>query len=405
MVQIRLYTRIVASAPFIRVVGTRGYASESPIPLKRTALYDFHMSHGAKMVPFAGWEMPVQYTKLGVLASHLHTREKASVFDVSHMLQTRWSGKDCLKFLEHLVVADLKALPVSASTLSLFTNERGGIVDDTVINKQTEDTFYVVSNAGCAEKDMAHILKELKGTANGWDVNVEVLSDASLIALQGPKAVDVLQGLVKEDLSSMGFMTSRFMDIKNIQTYTSRCGYTGEDGFEISVKSQDVTSLCEVLMGDPNVELAGLGARDSLRLEASLCLYGHDLNDDISPVEGCLTWTIGQRRRKEGGFIGADKILPQVVDAKLAPRRRIGLLVEGAPAREGAPILDLGGEQIGTVTSGCPSPVLKKNIAMGYVKPGNQKIGNELRVEVRGRFQAAVVTKMPFVPHRYFRKI
>ncbi|TPX35687.1 aminomethyltransferase [Synchytrium microbalum] len=387
--QITLTSRIVTRACALQSATRRGLASAADAaPLKRTALYDFHIANGGKMVPFAGWEMPVQYQSMGVLASHLHTREKASIFDVSHMLQTQWSGKDCLRFLEHLVVADLKGLPVSSSTLSLFTNAAGGIIDDTVINKQTEDTFYVVSNAGCAEKDMAHISEQLATVAKGWDVHVDVLSGASLIALQGPKAAEVMKSLVHDDLTTMGFMTSRFMEISGIPTYTSRCGYTGEDGFEISVKSTDVTALCEILMKNADVELAGLGPRDSLRLEAGLCLYGHDLNEQVSPVEGALTWTIGQRRRKEGGFIGADKILPQVADAKLAPRRRIGMIVDGAPARG----------------NGCPSPVLKKNIAMGLVKAGNQKIGTELRVEVRGRMQKAVVTKMPFVPQRYYRK-
>ncbi|KAI8922330.1 hypothetical protein DFJ77DRAFT_506110 [Powellomyces hirtus] len=389
--------------PVRKLLSQRAFASAaSSQPLQRTALYDLHVKNGGKMVEFAGWDMPVQYSGLGVLASHMWTREKASLFDVSHMLQTRWVGKDRTKFIESLVVADVQALPVGSSTLSLFTNENGGIIDDTVINKQDDKGLYVVSNAGCAEKDLAHIRSHLQTFQNkGGDVDVQILDDVSLVALQGPSAAKVVSGLAGIDLQDFGFMTARHMNIRGIDVYISRCGYTGEDGFEISVPHKDVVKLTELFLDHPDVELAGLGARDSLRLEAGLCLYGHDLDDTVTPVEGGLTWTIGKRRREEGGFLGAEKIIPQI--GKAVPRRRVGLVVEGAPAREGAEILNADGETIGKVTSGCPSPVLKKNIAMGLVKNGFHKQGTELQVKVRNRLQKAKITKMPFVAQQYYR--
>ncbi|KAJ3050701.1 hypothetical protein HK097_008307 [Rhizophlyctis rosea] len=354
------------------------------------------------MVPFAGWEMPVQYSNLGVLASHNWTREKASLFDVSHMLQTKWIGKDHTRFIESLTVADIQSLPLGQSTLSVFTNTSGGIIDDTVINKQSDSNLYVVSNAGCAEKDLKHIREQLKGFQDkGGDVDVQVLEAFSLVALQGPSAAKVVESLVGKDLSDFKFMTSRHLDIKGIPVYISRCGYTGEDGFEISVPDSEVVRLSELLLENPDVELAGLGARDSLRLEAGLCLYGHDMDEATSPVEAGLTWTIGQRRRTEGGFLGAERILPQIKGG--VPKRRVGLIVEGAPAREGAKILSVDGEELGTITSGCPSPVLKKNVAMGYVKSGFHKQGTDVQVQVRNRLQKAKITKMPFVPHQYYR--
>ncbi|KAK6098287.1 hypothetical protein MT418_002330 [Batrachochytrium dendrobatidis] len=378
---------------------------------QRTSLYDFHVKNGGKMVEFAGWDMPVQYSSLGVLDSHLWTRKHASIFDVSHMLQTRWSGKDHVKFMESLVVGDIAGLQMGSSTLSVFTNEKGGIIDDTVINRQDDKGLYVVSNAGCADKDLAHIRKQLADFQNkGGDVDVKVLDNVSLIALQGPDAATVVQSLTKEDLSKFGFMTSRHMDIAGVDVYASRCGYTGEDGFEISVAHKDAVALTQKLLDHPHVELAGLGARDSLRLEAGLCLYGHDLNEDITPAEGGLTWTIGKRRRAEGGFLGADKILSQLkVTAKGnvqldVANRRVGFIVSGAPAREGAEIYDkVNGTKIGTITSGCPSPSMMKNIGMGYIQTGFHKIGTEVQVKVRNRFQPAVVSKMPFVAHNYFR--
>ncbi|ORX45548.1 aminomethyltransferase mitochondrial precursor [Hesseltinella vesiculosa] len=383
-----------------RTLSKRTYATDSQ-EVKKTALYDYHVENGAKMVPFAGYAMPVVYKNMGALASHLHTREKASIFDVSHMLQSRVSGKDRQKFFEWLTVADLQNMPVGQGTLSVFTNEQGGIIDDTIIMQQ-EDSLYVVSNAGCAEKDLAHIRKHLTLFQNqGGDVDFKIIDDHSLIAIQGPKAAAALQDLISGDLNDFGFMTGRFMDINGIPCHVARSGYTGEDGFELSVPTPEVVHLTQKLMANPDVELAGLGARDSLRLEAGLCLYGHDLDETTTPVEAGLTWTIAKSRRETGGFLGAEHILPQIKGG--VTRRRVGLTVEGAPAREGAEILDKDGQIIGTITSGCPSPNLKKNIAMGYVKNGFHKKGTELSVKVRNRVQPAVITKMPFVPASYHK--
>ncbi|KAJ1569498.1 hypothetical protein HK096_002922 [Nowakowskiella sp. JEL0078] len=380
----------------------KGFSTSCSIRAKKTSLYQFHVENEAKIVDFAGWDMPVSYSGIGALASHHWTRENASLFDVSHMLQTRWHGKDRAKFLESLVVADAKDLPLGSSTLSLFINSKGGIIDDTVINHQDESAYYVVSNAGCADKDLAHINAELEKFRNkGGDVSVDVIDTHSLVALQGPKAVEVLAEITGKDFKDFGFMTARWIDVRGVPVYVSRCGYTGEDGFEISVPHSEIVEFSSRLLTSPHVKLAGLGVRDSLRLEAGLCLYGHDLDDTTNPVEAGLTWTIGKRRRVEGGFIGAEFVLPQIKSG--VDRRRVGLVLEGAPARENTEIYSLEKEKIGVITSGCPSPSLKKNVAMGYIKNGFHKAGTEVLVSVRGRFQKAVITKMPFVAHNYYR--
>ncbi|KAF8927802.1 hypothetical protein BGZ47_001951, partial [Haplosporangium gracile] len=310
------------------------------------------------------------------------------------------TGKDRVKFYESITVADIENLPVGSSTLSVFTNENGGIIDDTIICKH-QDSLYVVSNAGCADKDLAHIRAQLKAFQNkGGDVDLKIIDDHQLIAIQGPKAAAVIEELVGKSLQDFPFMDGRFLTIKGIECHVARSGYTGEDGFEISVPNSDAVEFTKLLIADPRVELAGLGARDSLRLEAGLCLYGNDLDETTTPVEAGLTWTIGKRRRAEGGFLGAEKIQDQLKNG--VSRRRIGLVVQGAPAREGAAIY-ANGELVGKVTSGCPSPSTKKNVAMGYVKNGVHKSGTELEVEVRGRKQKAVVTKMPFVPAGYHK--
>ncbi|KAI8338103.1 hypothetical protein BC941DRAFT_351670, partial [Chlamydoabsidia padenii] len=368
---------------------------------KKTALYDFHVKHGGKMVPFAGYAMPVLYKNMGALASHLHTREKASIFDVSHMLQSRVVGKDRQKFFETLCVADLHNMPVGQGTLSVFTNEQGGIIDDTIIMQQ-QDCLYVVSNAGCADKDLAHIRHQLGlFQQKGGDVDFQVIDDHSLIAIQGPKSAAALEALIGKSLADFPFMNGRFLDVAGVPCHVARSGYTGEDGFELSVPTPEIVTITEKLLSNPDVEMAGLGARDSLRLEAGLCLYGNDLDDTTTPVEAGLTWTIAKSRRDTGGFLGAEHILPQIKGG--VTRRRVGLTVQGAPARDGADILNKQGEIIGKITSGCPSPSLKKNIAMGYVKNGYHKKGTELDVRVRNRIQAAVIEKMPFVPANYHK--
>lgn len=307
------------------------------------------------MVPFCGWSMPVQY-KDGVLPSHLHTRQQASLFDVSHMLQFKVHGDDRVKFLESLVVADIGGLADNTGTLSLFTTDSGGIIDDLIINK-TPEYLYVVSNAGCADKDLKHLQDRLKAVSGDLDVALEVLEDKALLALQGPKAAAVLQSGVQGDLSKMFFMRTDVMDVFGIKDVrVTRCGYTGEDGFELSVDQNRAVDLAKALLESKEAEVkpAGLGPRDSLRLEAGLCLYGNDIDENTTPVEAVLVWTIGKRRRAQADFPGAEAILRQIKEK--AKRKRVGLLSKGPPARGGATVLDADGNKVGQVTSGCPTP-------------------------------------------------
>uniref|UniRef100_A0A672PCM5 Aminomethyltransferase n=1 Tax=Sinocyclocheilus grahami TaxID=75366 RepID=A0A672PCM5_SINGR len=376
------------------------HSAISVVALKKTPLYEFHRAQGGKMVEFAGWSMPVQY-KDSHINSHMHTRQHCSIFDVSHMLQTKVYGRDGVKFIESLIVGDIVELKDNQGTLSLFTNAKGGIMDDLIVTKTDQGYLYVVSNAGCADKDSAHMqarLQEFK--AAGHDVDLEFMEE-SLIALQGPSMAQVLQKGVGDDLRKLTFMTSVLTPVFGIQgCRVTRCGYTGEDGVEISVPSGDVVSLTEKLLADTEVKLAGLGARDSLRLEAGLCLYGNDIDETTTPVEASLVWTIGKRRRQARDFPGADIIVPQI-KAK-TQRKRVGLISTGPPVRQHTPILSSDGRVIGEVTSGCPSPCLKQNVAMGYVEAGFSKVGTSIQVEVRKKVVPAVVSKMPFVPTKYY---
>jgi len=376
-----------------------------------TALSDLHQSMGGKMVPFAGYSLPVLYESDtgGVMKEHLHTRSPgcASLFDVSHMGQIRWHGADRVKFMEKLVVGDIAALNEGEARLSLVTNHEGNILDDTVITN-AGDHVYMVVNGACKHSDMAHFEKEL--AAFGGDVQMEYLGDdVQLLALQGHEAAATLGALAPSlDLAKMPFMFGKpGVDVGGIECRVTRCGYTGEDGFEIACATKDAVALAEKLLASPAVNPAGLGARDSLRLEAGLCLYGNDLDDTTNPIEGVLGWTIGppnSRRRTEKGFNGADNVI--TADGKFVKvsRKRIGLAGMKAPAREGTEIFDAAGEKkIGVVTSGTMSPTLKKPIAMGYVETAMAKAGTEITVDVRGKKQPAVVTRMPFVEPNYFR--
>ncbi|XP_037761344.1 aminomethyltransferase, mitochondrial isoform X2 [Chelonia mydas] len=367
--------------------------------LKQTPLHAFHQQQGGRMVNFAGWSMPVQYA-LSHLESHLHTRRHCSLFDVSHMLQTKVFGRDRVKFMESLVVGDIAELKPDQGTLSLFTNEEGGILDDLIVTSTSEQHLYVVSNAGCRDKDwvlMQGRAEELR--AAGGDVHLEV-SENALLALQGPSAVRVLQTGVSDDLAKLPFMSSVAMVVFGVPgCRVTRCGYTGEDGVEISVPAGRVVELVELLLRDPQVQLAGLAARDSLRLEAGLCLYGNDIDETTTPVEAALVWTLGKRRRVAMDFPGATVIVPQIKGK--VKRKRVGLISTGPPIRPHMPILSLEGRPIGEVTSGCPSPCLKKNVAMGYVEGEQSRVGTVLAVEVRKKSCPALVTKMPFVPTRY----
>ncbi|KAI4883094.1 hypothetical protein NFI96_011972 [Prochilodus magdalenae] len=407
-----LRTRASSSAARLSVPGQPERNSATEASLKRTPLYDFHRAQGGKMVEFAGWSMPVQYRDSHI-ASHLHTRQHCSIFDVSHMLQTKVYGKDRVKFIESLIVGDVAELKDNQGTLSLFTNTKGGIMDDLIVTKTDQGYLYVVSNAGCADKDSALMqakLQEFK--AAGHDVDLEYLEE-SLIALQGPSMARVLQDGVCDDLSKLTFMTSVLTPVFGIQgCRVTRCGYTGEDGVEISVPRDSVVALTERLLGSSEVKLAGLGARDSLRLEAGLCLYGNDIDEATTPVEASLVWTIGEssysysseliskRRRQVRDFPGADIIVPQI-KAK-TQRKRVGLISNGPPVRQHTPILSPDGKVIGEVTSGCPSPCLKQNVAMGYVETNFSKVGTPIQVEVRKKMIPAVVSKMPFVPTNYY---
>jgi aminomethyltransferase len=353
------------------------------------------------MVPFAGWSMPIQY-KDSIMDSALHCRSHASIFDVSHMCGLTLSGKDAVSFLEGLVVGDVAGMADGTGSLSVFTNEKGGIIDDTVITKVTGTEIYLVVNAGCREKDLAHLNKHLEAfKGKGGDVSMTVHDDRALLALQGPEAVHVLQPLVKEDLSKVYFSNFRKLDIAGAPCFLTRTGYTGEDGFELSIPNDSVLSIAEALMKDGRVRLSGLGARDSLRLEAGLCLYGNDLNEDITPIEAGLAWTVAKRRREAFDFLGGEIVKKQLADG--VSMRRVGLVSGGAPARQHSAILLPDGTRVGEVTSGAFSPCLKKNVAMGYVDKAHAKAGTELKVEVRGRQNDAVVTKMPFVPVHYYK--
>lgn len=378
---------------------TRGFSEQAE--LLKTPLYDFHVEHGGKMVPFAGWSMPIQY-KDSIMASAKHCREHASLFDVSHMCGLTLKGKDTIPFLEKLVVGDIVGIAPGSGSLSVFTNEKGGIIDDTVITKVTDEEIYLVVNAGCREKDIEHIGSHLKAfKASGGKVDMILHDDRSLLALQGPAAVEALQPLVDEDLSKVYFSDFRKLDIKGHPSYLTRTGYTGEDGFELSIPNDKAVEIAEALMKNPRVQMCGLGARDSLRLEAGLCLYGNDLTEDITPVEAGLTWTIGKRRREACDFLGGEVIKKQLESGVSV--RRVGLVSTGAPARQHSEIRDLQGKKVGEVSSGGFSPCLGKNIAMGYVDKSKAKAGTELKVIVRGKENAATVTKMPFVKTTYYK--
>lgn len=358
------------------------------------------------MVDFAGYMMPVQYSSMGAVASHHHTRNKCSIFDVSHMLQTRVFGKDKVEFMESLTVADVSGLAPNAGSLTVFTTPSGGIIDDLIVTN-AEDHLYVVSNAGCRHKDIPLMEDRAKSMqAIGKDLAIEFVDDMGLVAVQGPLTAQALQPLTNIDLRNLLFMRSAMGTVAGIDgCRVTRCGYTGEDGVEISVPEDKCQSLVEAIMeSQSDVALAGLGARDSLRLESGLCLYGNDIDETTSPVEAGLTWTIGKPRRAKGGFPGSDVILDHLKNG--VTRKRVGLISKGPPARSHTDIVSSDGEKVGEITSGCPSPSLGKgiNVSMGYVEKKVAKNGTVLQLNVRNKLIEAVVTKMPFVPSQYYYK-
>lgn len=380
--------------------------SDNDAKLKKTPLYDLHQKHGGKLVDFAGFLLPVQYSDLSVSASHLFTRSDASIFDVSHMLQTNVRGKDCISWFESICPVDLKGMPSGTGSLTVFLNEKGGIIDDLIVNKVTDEQLYIVSNAGRLEVDKQH-MKETSEIfrKNGKDVTVNFwdATERALIALQGPKAAKNLQTLTDLPLSELMFMMSRVGSVAGVECRVTRCGYTGEDGFEISIPADKAEGITEALLQSEDVKLAGLGARDSLRLEAGLCLYGNDIDEEVTPVEAALTWLVAKRRRSEGNFPGANIILRQIKEG--VSKRRVGIRMEtGAPARKDAVLKNVNGDHVGKVTSGCPSPSLGGNVAMGYVVEELKKAGTELLVNIRGKDVPCKVAKMPFVPSKYYVK-
>ncbi|KAF4720584.1 hypothetical protein FOZ62_000260 [Perkinsus olseni] len=345
--------------------------------------------------------MPVQYKDTGIITSCLHTRADASLFDVSHMGQLRVYGKDRVRFMESLTVGDLQILKPGEGRLTLLTTPQSTIIDDTVICNEG-DHLYVVLNASNTDKDMKHIERALEDFDG--DVSLEPHPETSLIALQGPKAMEVLQPMLAEDLTKVPFMVSFATTVNGVPNVTvTRCGYTGEDGFELSIPtSQGVNAIADKMLENEAVLPAGLGARDTLRIEAGLCLYGHDISETTTVAEAALAWTVSKRRRTEANFPGADIFLRQVKKGGV-DRKRVGLLVTGPPAREGSLILDTEGNKIGEVTSGTFSPTLNRPVAMGYVSTAYSKSDTVVQTEVRKKINEATVTKMPFVEANYYK--
>ncbi len=362
--------------------------------LHRTPLYDLHAACGAKMVPFAGYHMPVQFSA-GVLKEHLHTRKAAGLFDVSHMGQLRLIGANAAAALETLVPGDIQGLAPGRMRYTQFTNQSGGILDDLIVTN-AGDHLYLVINADCKAADIAHMRASLPN-----DIAVEPMEDRALIALQGPAAASVLKRHAA-DAGQLKFMSSAAMPVMGHDCIVSRCGYTGEDGFEISVAGGDAAALAAALLEEAEIAPIGLGARDSLRLEAGLCLYGHDIDTTTTPVEAGLIWSIGKRRRTEGGFPGDSVIRRQIADG--VARKRVGLRPDRrAPAREGTPLHNKDGQAIGMVTSGGFAPSVDAPVSMGYVRTEFADTGIPVDLMIRGKAMAARIAAMPFTPARYYR--
>lgn len=369
-------------------------AQENAALPKRTPLYSLHRSLGARMVPFAGWEMPVQYPA-GIIAEHLHTRAQAGLFDVSHMGQLRLAGADPAAALETLVPGDIRGLAAQRMRYTLLLDDRGGILDDLMATR-LGDSLFVVVNAATRDADAA-LLRDRLGPA----ATLEALDERALMALQGPASAAVLARFAR-GIAEMPFMSAAEVTLDGRPCLVTRSGYTGEDGFEISLAAADAAALAERLLAEPEVMPVGLGARDSLRLEAGLCLYGHDIDATTTPVEADLAWTIAKRRRAEANFPGAAIILRQLADGPA--RRRVGIRPAGrAPAREGTPVADLAGNPIGRVTSGGYGPTFGAPVAMGYVASAHAAVGAPLTLTIRGAAHPAQVAALPFVPHRYHR--
>ena len=369
--------------------------------LKRTVLHNLHLELGARMVPFAGYYMPVQFS-LGVMGEHLHTRSKAGLFDVSHMGQALLKGKsgyDAARAIEKLVPSDICGLKSGGQRYTMLLTSSGGVRDDLIVTRQegSQTDVYLVVNAACKSQDFELFETELAGKSD-----LIRLDDRALLALQGPAAADVLKPLIPK-VVEMTFMTQSRASIDGVEVYISRSGYTGEDGFEISIPSEAAEEFARRLLANDAVAPIGLGARDSLRLEAGLCLYGSDLDETTSPIEAGLAFTVNKARRERADFPGSERILKELEQG--AMRRRVGIKPDGrAPARRGAEIVDQEGAVIGRVTSGGFGPSVGRPIAMGYVETAYAEEGTSIGLTVRGRELPAKVVSLPFVPHRYYRK-
>jgi aminomethyltransferase len=365
----------------------------------RTPLFDLHASLGARIVEFAGYAMPLQYPT-GILKEHAHTRTRAGLFDVSHMGQVRVSGRGAAAALESLLPVDVVDLPRGRQRYAFFTNANGGILDDLMVTR-LDDSFLLVVNAAGKTADIAHLRKHI-----GPACTLEVLHDRALLALQGPAAARVL-GALASAATSLAFMEATEASLLGVACYVSRSGYTGEDGFEISVPASAAERLARELLRNADVAPIGLGARDSLRLEAGLCLYGHDLDETTTPVEASLAWALSKARRqggaRPGGYPGAAVVLEQL--AKGVARRRVGLLPRArVPVRAGAELHDATGARVGSVTSGSFGPTLGAPVAMGYVAASAATLGTKLTATVRGERVPIEVASMPAVSHRYSRR-
>ena len=367
--------------------------------IRKTPFHQMHVDAGAKMVPFAGYEMPVSYP-LGIKKEHTHTRERAGLFDVSHMGQIRLSGEQVMAALESLVPVDIIDLPKMKTRYALFTNENGGVLDDLMVTNLGDNSLFLVVNAACKYADFKHLQDHL-----GSSCELELDDDLALLALQGPKAAKVLSGLAPA-VNEMTFMTAKQVMINDISCFITRSGYTGEDGFEISVSSQDAENLADILLSSEEVDWIGLGARDSLRLEAGLSLYGHELDTSHSPVESSLNWALSKVRRlggeREGNYLGDKIILNQLQHG--SDTKVVGLLPEGRmPVRDGAIIQDENGNQIGYVTSGGFGPTLNKPISIARLETKYTNSQSKLFALVREKKVAVEIIKLPFVKHNYYR--
>ena len=378
----------------------------SDAPLQQTPLHELHVRLGARMVPFAGYAMPVQYPS-GLMAEHKQCRDSAALFDVSHMGQLRLVGADAAAALETLVPMDVRGLGVGKQRYAFFTNASGGLLDDLMMvrpepggAREAFGDLFLVVNAGCKDADIRHLVTHI-----GHRCTVVPMPERALLALQGPRAVQALARL-NGAVAQLSFMTGGVFGLADAACFVTRSGYTGEDGFEISVPADKALELAEALLAQAEVKPAGLGARDTLRLEAGLCLYGHDIDEGTSPVEAGLTWAIQKVRRpggeREGGYPGAELIGSQLTGS--AHRKRVGLVaLERVPVREGTTIVDAHGRKLGTVTSGTLAPTVNQPIAMAYLPIDHAQVQHEVYAEVRGKRVPMRVSPMPFNPHRYQR--